>query len=229
MTHMLPPNSITPPSNQKLPGIQKPASEFYRTQHKLRLSYMPWLYADLKLIHKKWAEVWQQEIQTYIRAVETIHIGKNCFVAPEAKLFAEPGRPIIIGDHSYIAADAVLHGPITLGKNVSINHHVTMDGGSKGICIGDNSRIAAHCQLYAFNHGMLPDKLICEQPICSLGIQIGCDVWLGANVGVVDGVVISNHVIVGMGSQITRNIEAYKIVAGNPARVVGDRREKTAK
>ncbi|RYY75554.1 MAG: acyltransferase [Gammaproteobacteria bacterium] len=221
MTELLPDSPDTEASSRnKIPP------EFYRTQHKLRLSYMPWLYFELKPVHREWAEDWQKNVQSYLTAVETVHVGKSCFIAPEAKLFAEPGRPIIIGDGSYIAADCVLHGPIKIGKNVSINHHVTMDGGRMGITIGDNSRIAANCQLYAFNHGNLPDTLICEQPIKSKGIAVGSDVWLGANVGVVDGVVISDHVIVGMSSQITRDVEAYKIIAGNPARIIGDRREK---
>jgi len=204
----------------------KPQVELYRTQHKLRLSYMPWLYAELKPRHKAWAQAWQAEIQAYLQTVETVQIGENCFIAPEAKLFAEPGRPIVIGDHSYIAADAVIHGPVTLGKNVSINHHATLDGGSKGIHIGDNSRIAAYCQFYAFNHGMLADRLIADQPTYSQGIQIGRDVWIGANVGIVDGVTIGNHSVVGMGSQVTRPVAAYQIVAGNPARPIGDRRDK---
>ena len=152
MSTPFPPGASEPP---------KPPSDFYRTQHKLRLSYMPWLYASLKPQHRAWAETWQQEVQAYISARETLVIGINCFIAPEAKLFAEPGRPIIIGDNSYIAADAVIHGPVTMGKNVSINHHVTMDGGSKGIDIGANTRIAAYCQLYAFNHGFAADQLIC--------------------------------------------------------------------
>ncbi|RYY03018.1 MAG: acyltransferase [Gammaproteobacteria bacterium] len=215
----------TTDANNKDP--QKPSPEFYRSQHKLRLSYMPWLYFELKPAHMLWARAWQEEIQIYLQSVETIHIGNNCFIAPEAKLFAEPGRPIIIGDDSYIAADCVLHGPITIGNGVSINHHVTIDGGRKGIIIGDHSRIAAHCNLYAFNHGLLADQLICDQAIKSEGIFIGKDVWLGANVGVVDGVTISDHAVAGMGSQITRNIEAYHIVAGNPARIIGDRRNKT--
>ncbi|MET0356352.1 MAG: acyltransferase, partial [Cellvibrio sp.] len=177
---------------------------------------MPWLYFELKPAHREWAEEWQIKVQSYFAAMETIQFGKNCFVAPEAKLFAEPGRPIIIGDNSYIAADCVLHGPITLGKNVSINHHVTMEGGRKGIRIGDNCRVAANCQLYAFNHGMLPDRLICEQPTQSKGINLGCDVWLGANVGVVDGVTIGDHAVAGMNTQVTRDVETYKIVAGNP-------------
>ncbi|WP_189416899.1 acyltransferase [Cellvibrio zantedeschiae] len=207
-------------------NLSKPPLEFYRTQHKLRLSYMPWLYAELKPTHKAWAIEWQREVQAYFQMMETIKIGNNCFIAPEAKLFAEPGRPIIIGDDSYIAADAVIHGPVTLGKNVSINHHVTMDGGTKGIHIANNVRVAAYCQLYAFNHGMAADRLISEQPTRSHGIYIGEDVWLGANVGVVDGVSIHERAVVGMGSQVTKDIEAFKIVAGNPARVTGDRRDK---
>lgn len=197
----------------------------YRTQHKLRLSYMPWLYARLKPAQRLWAQQWQEEWQAYLCAMETITLGKNCFIAPEAKLFAEPGRPIIIGDNSYVAADAVLHGPLTLGQGVSINHHVSLDGGSKGITIGDNSRIAAYTQAYAFNHGMEPDRLISDQPVTSKGIVIGCDVWIGANTGIVDGVHIGNHAVVGMGSLVTKSVAEYSKVAGNPARFIGSRKK----
>lgn len=200
--------------------------EKYRQQHKLRLSYMPWLYARLKPHHRTWAQAWQEEWQEYLQEMESIVIGNNCFIAPEARLFAEPGRTIVIGDNSFIAADAVLHGPISIGANVSINHHVTLDGGSKGIVIGDNSRLAACCHLYAFNHGMSPTRTISEQPVTSQGITIGRDVWLGANVGVVDGVSIADHAVVGMGSVVTRDVDSFAIVAGNPARAIGDRRDK---
>lgn len=198
----------------------------YRTQHQKRLSYMPWLYATLKPRHRVWAEAWQQEVQDYLRAMETIAIGRDCFIAPEANLFAEPGRAITLGNHCLIAADTMLHGPIVLGDHVSINHSVTMDGGSAGIQIGNHSRIAAHCKFYAFNHGMQPDRLIHQQPVTSAGIRIGCDVWIGAGVGIVDGVTIGDHAVIGMGSVVTREIPAWAIAAGNPARVVGDRRSK---
>jgi len=198
-------------------------TERYRQQHKLRLSYMPWLYAGLKPAHRIWAQAWQDEWQTYLTAMETIVIGKNCFIAPEARLFAEPGRPIVIGDNSYIAADCALHGPITLGQGVSINHHVSLDGGSKGIVIGDNTRIAAYSYAYAFNHGMNEDQLIKDQPVTSKGIHIGCDVWIGANTGIVDGVAIGDHAVVGMGSVVTKSVADYTKVAGNPARIIGSR------
>jgi len=198
-------------------------TERYRQQHKLRLSYMPWLYARLKPTHRAWAQAWQDEWQAYLADMETIVIGKNCFIAPEAHLFAEPGRPIVIGDHSYIAADCVLHGPITLGQNVSINHHVSLDGGRKGIVIGDNTRIAAYSYAYAFNHGLEMDQPIKDQTVSSEGIHIGCDVWIGANAGIVDGVTIGDHAVVGMGSIVTKSVADYTKVAGNPARIIGTR------
>lgn len=206
---------IMPPSPQQL--------EFYRQQHKLRLSYMPWLYARLKPEQRAWAQAWQDEWQAYLCAVETIQLGSNCFIAPEAKLFAEPGRPIILGDNSYIAADCVIHGPIYIGTGVSINHHVTLDGGKNGIHIGDNTRIAAYASAYAFNHGMAPERLIQDQPVSSQGIRLGCDVWVGAQVGIVDGVSIGDGAIIGMGSVVTKSVAAYTKVAGNPARVIGQR------
>lgn len=198
-------------------------SEYYRAQHKLRLSYMPWLYERLKPNQRLWAEQWQEEWQAYLCTMETISLGKNCFIAPEAKLFAEPGRPIIIGDNSYIAADCVIHGPVSIGTGVSINHHVSLDGGRKGIIIGDHSRIAPYTHAYAFNHGMEEDRLISSQPVSSKGIVIGCNVWVGANAGIVDGVIIGDHAVVGMGSLVTKSVNQYSKVAGNPAKVIGTR------
>jgi acetyltransferase-like isoleucine patch superfamily enzyme len=195
----------------------------YRQQHKLRLSFMPWLYYTLKPQHKVWAEEWQKEWQAYLMDMETVVIAEECFIAPEARLFAEPGRPIIIGKGSYIAADCVIHGPITIGEGVSINHHITLDGGSVGIIIGNNTRIAAYTSAYAFNHGMAPDKLIKNQSTESRGINIGEDVWIGANCGIVDGVTIEDGAVVGMGSLVTKTVAAYTKVAGNPARFLGKR------
>lgn len=192
----------------------------YREQHKRRLSYMPWLYATLKPAHRDWAQAWQDALQQHLMAMETVRIGKDCFIAPEAALFAEPGRDIVIGDGCQIAADCFLHGPIRLGQHVSINHGCSLDGGRVGIEIGDHTRIAARCTLYAFNHGMKAGQRVREQPVTSRGIRIGCDVWIGANCGIVDGVQIGDGSIISMGSVVTRDIPPGVIAAGNPARVI---------
>ena len=199
--------------------------EYFREQHKQRLSYMPWLYWSLKPHHLSWARAWQREWQNHLCEMETVHIKGECFIAPEACLFAEPGRPIVIEKGCFIAAHAVLHGPIHLNQHVAINHHAKLDGGRKGIQIGEYSRLAAYCHLYAFNHGQNLNKPFYQQAVSSEGIEIGKDVWIGANVGITDGVCIGDHAIIGMDSTVTKNVEAYAKVAGNPARVIGDRRD----
>jgi len=198
----------------------------YREQHKLRLAWMPWLYDSLKPHQKEWARAWQEEIQRYLSDVETVHFGEDCFVAPSARLFAEPGRMIDVGSGARIAADVFLHGPISLGRNVSLNARVTMDGGAAGIKVGDDTRIASGTCLFAFDHGMHPERLIREQPVRSRGIRIGRDVWIGANVSITDGVTLGDHAIVAMGAVVTRDVPDWTIVAGVPARPIGDRREK---
>lgn len=51
-------------------------------------------------------------------------------------------------------------------------------------------------------------------------ITIGNDVWLGANVIVIDGVNISDGVIVAAGSVVTKDIPPYAIVGGIPAKII---------
>ena len=187
---------------------------------------MPWLYFTLKAKHRLWAEAWQAEVQAFLRDQETVEIGAGCFIAPEAALFGEPGRPVIIGDGCAIAAQAFLHGPIQLAKGVSINAGARLDGGAKGIVIGEGTRIASGAAIYAFDHGMAPDRAIRDQPVVSKGIVIGADCWIGANAGITDGVRIGDHAVVAMGAVVTRDVSDWAIVAGVPAQVIGDRRER---
>ena len=192
----------------------------YREQHKHRLNYIPWLYWSLKPKNRVWAEQWQKEYQEYLISMETVEIGENCFISPLAHIFAEPGRKIIIGDNTFIAADCTLHGPLEIGDEVAINHHCILDGGRVGIKLHDQVRIAAYCHLYAFDHGMALSDPIYQQPVRSQGIEIGRDVWLGAHVGVKDGVKIGAHAVVGMNSMVTKDIAEQSIVAGNPAQFI---------
>jgi acetyltransferase-like isoleucine patch superfamily enzyme len=197
-----------------------------RAQHQRRLSWMPWLYPSLKPQHLAWAQPWQEEVQSQLQAQETVTIAEGCFIAPEAAIFAEPGRAIRIGPGCSIAALAFLHGPITLGANVSINARASLDGGAAGITIGDGCRIATGATLYAFDHGMAPERAIREQPVTSRGITLGADVWVGANAGLCDGVRIGDGAVIAMGAVVTADVPAFAIVGGVPARVIGDRRDK---
>ena len=200
--------------------------ESLREQHKRRLAWMPWLYFALKPRHRAWAEAWQAEVQGRLLAEETVQLGAGCFLAPDAAIFGEPGRAVVIGDRCAIAAQAFLHGPLTLGNEVSVNAGARLDGGRKGIHIGDSTRIASGAALYAFDHGLKPDRDIKDQPVRSRGIRVGRDVWIGANACVTDGVSLGDHAVVAMGAVVTKDVPEWAIVAGVPAVVVGDRRDK---
>lgn len=193
-------------------------------QHKERLAWMPWLYFTLKGKDRAWAEPWQREVRARFEALETVTLDDSCFVAPSARLFAEPGRAIVVGARASIGAEAFVHGPVVVGAEVSLNPRVAIDGGRAGVEIGEGTRIATGATVYAFDHGVAVGVPIREQRVRSRGVRIGRDVWIGANAGVTDGVVIGDGAVVAMGAVVTRDVPGGAIVAGVPARVIGERK-----
>jgi acetyltransferase-like isoleucine patch superfamily enzyme len=54
-------------------------------------------------------------------------------------------------------------------------------------------------------------------------VIIGNDVWIGTRACILDGVKIGDGAIIGANAVVTKNVEPYSIVAGNPARVIRKR------
>lgn len=52
---------------------------------------------------------------------------------------------------------------------------------------------------------------------------IGNDVWVGNRAMILQGVTIGDGAVVGAGSVVTKDVEPYTIVAGNPAKVIRKR------
>lgn len=190
---------------------------------------MPWLWDRLKPHQRVWAEPWQADLQARFAAVERIEFGQDVFVAPSAALVAEPNREIRVGDAARIGAQVFLHGPVCMGARVSLNPRVSVDGGRAGVRLGSDVRIATGAVLFAFDHGIAPDRSIREQPVRSQGIVVGDDVWIGANAGITDGVNVGSHAVVAMGAVVTHDVPPFAVVGGVPARVLGDRRTWTGR
>lgn len=52
---------------------------------------------------------------------------------------------------------------------------------------------------------------------------IGNDVWIGAEAIIMPGVTIGNGAVIGTRALVTRNVEPYAIVGGNPAKMIRKR------
>jgi len=89
------------------------------------------------------------------------------------------------------------------------------------VTIGNRVLFGPNVQLYAATHPL--DGHVrrgIKGPEFGRPITIGDDVWVGGAVVVCPGVTIGNNSVVGAGSVVTKDVEPYTVVAGNPARVI---------
>lgn len=118
-------------------------------------------------------------------------------------------------------------GEVVIGEDCAINSGCVFYTGN-GIRIGDAVLIAANCTLAPTNHEFGDvSKRIRDQGFQASrgGIVIEDDVWLGANVVVLDGAVIGQGTVVAAGSVVRGVLEPYSIYAGVPAKRTGARGE----
>ena len=118
----------------------------------------------------------------------------------------------------------ISENPLTLGEHSQINPFCVIYGNS-GVYIGDNVMIAPHCTIAAGNHNHkqieIPMRHI--KGYSTAPIIIEDDVWIGANCTITDGVKISKGAVIGANSVVTKNVNSYDIVAGCPAKIIGNR------
>ncbi|MCF0196230.1 MAG: acyltransferase, partial [Bacteroidaceae bacterium] len=64
------------------------------------------------------------------------------------------------------------------------------------------------------------DRRIDEQGVNVDEVVIGHDVWVGANSTILPGVHIGEHVVIGAGSVVTRDVPPHSLCLGAPAKVI---------
>lgn len=148
-------------------------------------------------------------------------------------LYTEYGleRPprITAGDGLIVRGGAVFGGTIRLGRDVRIGHMASMwaiGGGDNYIEVGDGSAVSAFCVLMTRFHEYRDSTVsFMDQGAREGGpVMIGKDCWIGVRSIVLPGVTIGDGAVVGAGSVVTRDVEPYVVVAGNPAKQVGERK-----
>jgi maltose O-acetyltransferase len=115
--------------------------------------------------------------------------------------------------------EALRERGLTCGRNVRIEAETFIDPDfSQLISIGDDTTIAVGVMILA--HDASTKRLLGYSRVAP--VRIGSRVFIGARSVILPGVTIGDNAIVGAGSIVTRDVPTGELVAGNPARRIGD-------
>ncbi|MGX7106385.1 sugar O-acetyltransferase [Hutsoniella sourekii] len=107
---------------------------------------------------------------------------------------------------------------IRFGQDCFINMNCYfMDGAP--ITLGDHVFVGPYCGFYTANHPL--DAQSRNQGLEKAEpIQVGNNVWFGANVSVMPGVSIGDNCVIAAGSVVTKDLPANSLASGVPARLI---------
>jgi len=114
---------------------------------------------------------------------------------------------------------------VRIGAHCDFNESVFITGGG-GVTIGDHVGLGPGVKIWSVNHRYAdPDTPWMQQGYELLPVVIEDDVWLGANCFVMPGTRIGRGSILSAGTVLMKSVPAFAIVAGNPGRIVGWRKQ----
>jgi maltose O-acetyltransferase len=129
---------------------------------------------------------------------------------------------IRIGSHTSIHRACRFYRPagVRIGSHTIINRDVLLDG-RMGLRIGDNVSISEGVAFFTLEHDPhSPDFANRGAPIC-----IHDRVFVGARAMILSGVTVGEGAVVAAGAVVTCDVLPYTIIAGLPARPIGQRRQ----
>jgi UDP-2-acetamido-3-amino-2,3-dideoxy-glucuronate N-acetyltransferase len=131
-----------------------------------------------------------------------------------------------IGDDCKIGSFVEIRKDVTIGRRVKIQAFAFIP---EGVTIEDGAFIGPHA---CFTNDRYPwavaadGQLLKESEWERLPTRVKSGASIGANATILCGLTIGTQAMVGAGAVVTRDVPDFKMVAGVPARVVGDVREK---
>ncbi len=130
---------------------------------------------------------------------------------------------IKIGQGSTIHTYARFYNPanIKIGNDTIIGENAVLDG-RDSLIIGDHVDIASEVMIYNSEHDIESPGFHSEQK----PVLIHDYVFIGPRAIILPGVIIGRAAVVAAGAVVTKNVDDYQIVAGVPAKVIGERKNK---
>lgn len=125
-----------------------------------------------------------------------------------------------------IAPTATIHrkvmfygkGRLSVGENSTINMWCLLDNRAP-ITIGRNVNISHNVKIYTTGHDIDDPRAVLTQA----PVSIGDNAWIFPNAIIQPGVVIAEGAVVYPGTVVTKNVGAYEIWGGNPAKFIRHR------
>lgn len=136
---------------------------------------------------------------------ERVWLGDGIYLGHYAILKGYHASDLRVGDGTWIGQHCFLHaaGGLTIGRNVGIGPAVRV--------LTSTHREAGR------------DVPILHAPLAFAPVTIEDDADLGVGAIVLPGVTVGRGAQVGAGAVVTKDVPAYSVVAGNPARVLRER------
>ena len=140
------------------------------------------------------------------------------------------GADVSIGPQVMIRPTSYYGGPVGVGLTVGDRSSLAARcfiGCSGEISIGNDVMLGPAVSIFSENHNFSdPDRTIKSQGVVRSSTIIENDVWIGANSTLLSGVTIGQGAVVAANSVVSRDVPAFAVVAGNPARLIKSRRIK---
>jgi acetyltransferase-like isoleucine patch superfamily enzyme len=158
-----------------------------------------------------------------VRIHPTAEVSPEAVIGPDTSIWnqaqvrerAHIGAGCVIGKNVYVDFDVVIGDRVKVQNNVSLFHGVTVED---GVFVGPHVCFTNDRVPRAINVDGSP-KSDDDWEVSPILVRHGAA--LGANSTILPGVTVGPWAMVGSGSVVTRDVAAYELVAGNPARRLG--------
>lgn len=143
---------------------------------------------------------------------ESAIVSENCSIGKRTKIWvnSQIREEAVIGKNCIISKDTYIDHKVTIGSNVKIQNGVSV---YNGVTIEDDVFIGPNATL---TNDKTPRAFNTEWRITPTLIKKG--VSIGANATIICGITIGEYAMVAAGSVVTKDVEPYSLVIGNPAR-----------
>ncbi len=140
----------------------------------------------------------------------------------DCKIIIESEKALVtIGERVFIGCSTIIcRTAIEFGKNVFVAWGVTFYDHDSHSMNYEQRRKDISQQLIDYRSGNSFIKNKNWEVVKSAPIKICDNAWIGMNSIILKGVVIGEGAIVGAGSVVTKSVDPWTVVGGNPARVI---------